>query len=638
MPRTVHLTVFLIVTACFAALSFAALRVVPRRLQQETVPLPAAKDDRAPATQAAESPFAGVESCRECHEDRVQSYARTSHARSFQAAEDGVPGDFRPGHNALRTRVPDLRYEMTRDGDRFYQTSIEEFPVSTRRRSQAIDLVMGSGKYAHAYMYRQGNRLYQLPVAFFTPLGIWVNPPGYSDRWAWWDRPMTPRCLECHATYFEHIPGSENAYVPGNSILAIGCERCHGPAKKHIAFHRAHPDADVGAKIVSPGELSRQRQLEVCGQCHGTVGMPIRPPFTYVPGEPLDEYLRPDEGHPSRAMVHAVNQVQQLSRSKCFQNSDMTCTTCHDPHVYERGETVKFSQRCLDCHETADCPQHRILGRSINTNCLDCHMPKRSDQSLPFNLPGHDKIHLITMREHMVAVYPEDAARVIERWPRDPAGAEELDPDKLTRRRQANEVLRQAELWLAIDQPRQAIVSLETAEKLDDPQTLALLGKLLVSQKRYAEASDVLRRALRLDPAHAETVFHLGVALAATGHTSEAVDCYCEALRLEPEQTPVYNHFAWLLATADEPLSRDGALAVELAETAARHDPDSWHVLDTLAAAYAEAGRFLEAIRTARKAIGLCRKQAGEREAKSLEMRMRYYERRQPYRENYEKP
>ncbi len=581
---------------------------------------------------ASEIPYAGIEACRACHEDRVDEYAQTSHANSFSSAAAGVPGDFRPGHNELRTRLPDLRYELTAGDDGYYQTSIEEFPLSTRRHTERIDLVMGSGKYAHAYMYWVGGRLYQMPVAFFTPLGIWVNPPGYSDRWAWWDRPMTPRCLECHATYFEHVAGSENAYVRGREILAIGCERCHGPARRHIAFHQSHPEADTGAEIVAPAELSRQRQLEICGQCHGTVGRRLKPAFSYRPGKPLSEYLAPDDDPHSKALVHAVNQVQRLGQSKCFQHSEMTCTTCHDPHHHERGQTMQFSQRCLDCHTVDTCPTHRVLGDSIQVNCIDCHMPRRNDESLPFNLPGRDKLKLIEMREHRIAVYPEDAHNVIENWPRIGGAAVLLDEARRQRLDQASEAIRRAGLWLAIGQSDEAVACLDAAAATDDPRLLSLLGSLLVAQGNFQRALIPLRRSLQIEPDRSDTLFHLAVAYDALGRDVEAADYYCDALRLEPTQSEAKQNLAWILATAADATARDGTRAVDIAEQLVRQSPDSWLAHSVLAAAYAEVGNFLQAVRTVRRAIELCRRADSPDQLASLEQQLRHYERREPLR------
>ncbi len=93
------------------------------------------------------------------------------------------------------------------------------------------------------------------------------------------------------------------------------------------------------------------------------------------------------------------------------------------------------------------------------------------------------------------------------------------------------------------------------------------------------------------------------------------------------------NDTAWLLATDPDRSIRDGAEAVSLAEWAAElsnhKDPA---VLDTLAAAYAEAGRFSEAVKTAEQAIELAGAQRKSTLADSLRRRMKLYQDRSPYR------
>ena len=79
-----------------------------------------------------------------------------------------------------------------------------------------------------------------------------------------------------------------------------------------------------------------------------------------------------------------------------------------------------------------------------------------------------------------------------------------------------------------------------------------------------------------------------------------------ESLRLQPSQVPVLLQTAWVLATSREASVRNGAEAVELATRAIQlSGGESARLLDVLAAAYAEAGRFSEAVATARRALAM---------------------------------
>jgi Flp pilus assembly protein TadD len=95
----------------------------------------------------------------------------------------------------------------------------------------------------------------------------------------------------------------------------------------------------------------------------------------------------------------------------------------------------------------------------------------------------------------------------------------------------------------------------------------------------------------------------LGMTLGQLGRTREAVVQYREALRLDPKLTKALNNLAWVLATSSDDELRNGAGAVRLAERACEltHYGKPLYV-GTLAAAYAECGRFPEAVTMAEKA------------------------------------
>jgi Flp pilus assembly protein TadD len=108
-----------------------------------------------------------------------------------------------------------------------------------------------------------------------------------------------------------------------------------------------------------------------------------------------------------------------------------------------------------------------------------------------------------------------------------------------------------------------------------------------------------------------------------------------ESLRLRPNDAALLNDTAWILATNPNASARNAAEAVTMGERALRlsgaRDPA---VLDTLAAAYAEAGRFEEAARAAEKAIALARGQRSEKLADKIAARIALYKGARPYHES----
>src|SRR5439155_5213644 len=120
----------------------------------------------------------------------------------------------------------------------------------------------------------------------------------------------------------------------------------------------------------------------------------------------------------------------------------------------------------------------------------------------------------------------------------------------------------------------------------------------------------------------------LGSALSMKGMKEEAVEEYKVALRINPDEVLALNDLAWILATDSDDRLRNGSEAVTLAERACQlSDFKEPLIVGTLAAAYAEAGRFEEAVRTGEKAKGMAEK-AGNKElaAKNEELLKLYRE------------
>ena len=183
----------------------------------------------------------------------------------------------------LRTTNPALHFRMHADSTGFYQTAITGTAPDTTSRTERIAYVAGSGRKGQSFLYWTGDQLYQMPVSWWRSLDRWINSPGpaYVEGKANFERPVAPRCLECHATYIEPKPelNAVNRYNPGSAILGITCERCHASGREHVANERSLLHAAKRVAIVNPARLSRDRQMETCAQCHGGLGEPRVPSF-----------------------------------------------------------------------------------------------------------------------------------------------------------------------------------------------------------------------------------------------------------------------------------------------------------------------------------------------------------------------
>ncbi len=131
------------------------------------------------------------------------------------------------------------------------------------------------------------------------------------------------------------------------------------------------------------------------------------------------------------------------------------------------------------------------------------------------------------------------------------------------------------------------------------------LGLIYVHKGQVDKAIRHYLRAIEIEPNHRNAHHNLGIALERQYRLKEALNAYRRALEIDPRNLTALIGMAWLLATAPQDELRSGRQAVQLSERAyrilGRMAPA--RLLDTLAAAYAEAGRFAEAIATAQQAL-----------------------------------
>ena len=152
------------------------------------------------------------------------------------------------------------------------------------------------------------------------------------------------------------------------------------------------------------------------------------------------------------------------------------------------------------------------------------------------------------------------------------------------------------------------------------------LGIALVRLGKMQEAIEQYQQALRIRPDYAEARYNLGNAWVRLGWLQEAIDNYEQALRIQPDFADACNNLAWLLATHGPAEGGDAVRAVDLAQQACEltGNRQAGH-LDTLAAAYAAAGRFREAVATAQKAIELARAAGQPKLVAEVEARLELY-------------
>ena len=169
----------------------------------------------------------------------------------------------------------------------------------------------------------------------------------------------------------------------------------------------------------------------------------------------------------------------------------------------------------------------------------------------------------------------------------------------------------------------------------DDIKAHYNLGLALVRLGRLQEAVGHWEQALRIKPDYAEAHYNLGVALVQLGRLPEAMGHWEQALRIKPDYAEAENNLAWLLATLAPADGGDPVRAVTLAERACELTNNQVAgYLDTLAVAYAAAGRFNDAVAAAQKAIELAKAAGQSQLVEEIELHLELYRAGRPYRQS----
>jgi Flp pilus assembly protein TadD len=364
---------------------------------------------------AQNSDFVDPVECVRCHRDIAATYSKTGMGRSFSKALPANTGEEIARANTVDHRLSGMRYELIeRNGEFFERRSQKGFDgTETNVMEERIDYVVGSGNHARTYLHRAANgQLIELPVTWYAEnKGYWGMSPGYDQkRQKDFFRAIKPECMFCHNGYPQVAAGAlqfetdlDRSIFPEPLPEGIDCQRCHGPGGAHVkSANDSRSSAEqVRTTIVNPARLGRERQLEVCMQCHLETSYLEpneqrafnRPIFSYQPGQPMAEYklyFLPDASNATDDRFEIAHAAFRLRKSACFRNSQMTCLTCHDPHDIPHGPeaTAHYVQACLSCHRDV---KHTVALPPAST-CLTCHMPKRRTD---------DAVHVV-MTDHFI--------------------------------------------------------------------------------------------------------------------------------------------------------------------------------------------------------------------------------------------
>ena len=373
--------------------------------------------------------YVGTAACTGCHAGEAKDWQGSQHARAMQhASEQTVLGNFantRFTHAGVTTTFfrRDGRFMVNTDGPDGRLADFEvTHPFGVEPLQQYLIQVPGGRLQALGVAWDSrpkqagGQRWFHLYPEQKPRAGDPLHWTGIDQNWNY-------QCADCHSTNLRKgYDPAAGAFKTTATDRSVGCESCHGPGSRHVAWARKEGSrealADKGLVVsfderrdahwvldAQTGNARRSRprnanlELETCARCHARRGQ-----FSddWQPGQPFGNAFRtslltPGLYHVDGQMRDEVFNYASFLQSKMHAQG-VTCSDCHEPHggkLRAPGNAV-----CAQCHAPArfDVPAHtHHAPGSPGAACASCHMPTttymvvdpRHDHS--FRIPRPDR-------------------------------------------------------------------------------------------------------------------------------------------------------------------------------------------------------------------------------------------------------
>jgi len=357
---------------------------------------------RATGEENQTTPYAGSQSCRECHEKFYQLWSTSMHGLAMQpysvvfAKEKLTPhqGDIPIGKYKYRTNINEgVVIETGQKGTKKYK----------------IEHVLGGKNVYYFLTPLDKGRLQTLPVAYDVNKKEWFDTavsgmrhfPGgeRSQTVNWKESPYTfnTACYSCHVSQLStNYDPETDTYHTTWAEPGINCETCHGPSAEHNKVAKATPKDQPlpELRIISNKAMTKQQRNDLCSSCHAKAS-----PLTleYKPGERFFDHfdlvtLEDPDYYPDGRDLGENYTYTSWSMSPCVKSGKLDCMHCHTSSGRYRFKKEKFNDACVPCHadKVSSLTEHtHHPAESEASKCISCHMPmttfarmKRSDHSM----------------------------------------------------------------------------------------------------------------------------------------------------------------------------------------------------------------------------------------------------------------
>ena len=354
-------------------------------------------------SEEGQATFVGSLKCRDCHRKAFDQWQNSHHDLAMDVADDKtVLGDF---DNAV--------FESHGVTSRFYRREGKFFVYT-----QGPDGDMGEHEITHTFGWTPlqqylvpfpGGRFQCLPIAWDTEKKEWydLNPdePVDPGDWLYWTNAgqnWNGMCAECHSTNLKkNYDIHSDTYETTWSDIDVGCEACHGPGSRHLAWAEmpdmARPRLENYALMVKTSGLGSRALVELCAPCHSRRA--ALGDYTHAEPDLLDSLLPSllTEAlyFPDGQILDEVYVYGSFTQSRMY-HRDVRCSDCHDVHSVKLHK--KGNELCLQCHRAGeyDTKAHHFHkkkgeeGKPIlsatgevlfevgtGSDCVQCHMPGR---------------------------------------------------------------------------------------------------------------------------------------------------------------------------------------------------------------------------------------------------------------------
>jgi hypothetical protein len=350
--------------------------------------------------------FVGTAACVECHQAEHASYMHTAHSKALSEIDaDAEPKLVQFDHDLSRRR-----FRVQKRGDQIWHQELvprngQDDGPELLLAEYPVRYTIGSGNHTRSYLIEQDGFLLESPITWYAKGKGWWVSPGYDvSEPVGFRRVADIGCITCHAGRVEEA--DETRFKVTLHQLTIGCESCHGPGALHVKRRQSEDEAWDGddLTIVNPGTLDRPTAESVCAQCHlrgdASVVLRTRDLSDFRPGQLLSDFRTDYVLKQPNKPMSVVGHVEQMQLSKCYQSSEMTCTTCHNPHANTVGEVDMGHYRatCMQCHDDCGLAHEIRIERQVDDNCIACHMPR-----------GDTDILHIAFTQHRIGIHGEEA-------------------------------------------------------------------------------------------------------------------------------------------------------------------------------------------------------------------------------------